>query len=100
MAASLVCHVRGWDNLRPDDCGGLWENLVLDALACSGEATMHHWRDKQHREVDFVTPRGRQAVDTIECNWSPKASEPRGLLAFREGYPKGRDYVVCPVSNP
>jgi hypothetical protein len=68
-------------------------------LACSDEATMHYWRDKQHREVDFVIPRGRQAVDAIECKWNPKAFEPRGLLAFRERYPKGRNYVVCPIEG-
>jgi len=26
----LVCHQRGWDRLRPDDCGILWEHVVLD----------------------------------------------------------------------
>jgi uncharacterized protein len=96
----LVCHARGWDALRPDDCGVLWEHLVLDALIASGTDRLHFWRDKQQREVDFVVPRGRDAVDAIECKWNPVAFEPRGLLAFRELYPKGRNYVVSPLNGP
>jgi hypothetical protein len=96
----LVCHARGWDALRPDDCGVLWEHLVLDALIASGTDRLHFWRDKQQREVDFVVPRGRDAVDAIECKWNPAAFEPRGLLAFRELYPKGRNYVVSPLNGP
>ncbi len=95
----LVCHVRGWDELRTDDCGGLWENLVIDALGSAGEPAVHYWRDKQHREVDLVLPRSRPNVDAIECKWNPKAFEPRGLLAFRERYPRGRNYVASPIDG-
>jgi uncharacterized protein len=95
----LVCHVRGWDALRPDDCGGLWEHLVLDALVSTDAPAIHYWRDKQHREVDFILPRGRQRADAIECKWSPQGFEPKGLLAFRERYPSGRNYVACPLDG-
>lgn len=67
----------------------LWEHLVLDALTASGTERLHFWRDKQQREVNFVVPRGCDAVDAIECQWNPAAFEPRGLLAFRELYLKG-----------
>jgi predicted AAA+ superfamily ATPase len=96
----LVCHARGWDTLRPDDCGVLWEHLVLDALISAGVDRLHFWRDKQHREVDFVVPRARDSVDAIECKWSPSAFETRGLTAFRENYPKGRNFVVSPLNGP
>jgi uncharacterized protein len=95
----FVCHLRGWDDLRPDDCGGLWEHLVLDTLIAAGQPAIHYWRDKQQREIDFVLPQGRQGVDAIECKWNAKAFEPRGLLAFREHYPKGRNFVVCPFDD-
>ncbi|MCW5558956.1 MAG: hypothetical protein KIT22_14140, partial [Verrucomicrobiae bacterium] len=26
--AGSICHARGWNQLRPDDYGGLWEHLV------------------------------------------------------------------------
>lgn len=96
----LVCHARGWDHLRTDDCGILWEHLVLDTLIAAGLPKIHFWRDKQQREVDFVVPRGREAVDAIECKWQPEAFDPRGLAAFREQYPKGKNFVVSPLNGP
>jgi predicted AAA+ superfamily ATPase len=78
----------------------LWEHLVLDTLIAAGLPRVHFWRDKQQREVDFVIPRGRDAVDALECKWQPDAFETRGLAAFRALYPKGRNYVVCPLSGP
>lgn len=90
----LVCYARGWDGLRAEDCGTLWEHLVLDALIAAGVLHIYFWRDKQQREVDFVIPRGREVVDTIECKWRPDAFEARGLAAFRALYPKGRNLVV------
>lgn len=96
----MVCHARGWDTLRTDDCGVLWEHLVLDTLIAAGVPKIHYWRDKQQREVDFVVPRGRDDVDAIECKWSPEAFESRGLKAFREYYTSGKNYVVCPLNGP
>ncbi|MGA2659128.1 MAG: DUF4143 domain-containing protein, partial [Verrucomicrobiota bacterium] len=49
----------------------------------AGAPRVHFWRDKQQREVDFVVPRSRDAVDAIECKWKPDAFETRGLQAFR-----------------
>jgi hypothetical protein len=92
----FVCHVRGWDPLRPEDCGVLWEHLVLDTLAASPAVKALYWRDKQQREIDFVLPGARGAVDTVECNWRTDAWEPRSLQAFRANYPGGRNYVVSP----
>jgi len=96
----LVCHARGWDHLRTEDCGVLWEHLVLDTLIAAGAPKIHFWRDKQQREVDFVMPHGRDAVDAIECKWNPEAFETRGLAAFREQYPKGKNYAVSPLNGP
>ena len=96
----LVCHARGWDHLRTEDCGVLWEHLVLDTLIAAGLPRIHFWRDKQQREVDFVVPRGRDAVDAIECKWKADAFETRGLAAFRARYPKGKNFVVCPLPGP
>jgi predicted AAA+ superfamily ATPase len=96
----LVCHARGWDHLRTEDCGVLWEHLVLDTLIAAGLPKIHFWRDKQQREVDFVVPRGRDAVDAIECKWKADAFETRGLAAFRARHPKGKNYVVCPLPGP
>jgi len=96
----LVCHARGWDHLRTEDCGVLWEHLVLDTLIAAGAPKINFWRDKQQREVDFVVPHGRNVVDAIECKWNPEAFETRGLAVFREQYPKGKNYVVSPLNGP
>jgi uncharacterized protein len=95
----LVCHARGWDRLRAEDCGLLWEHLVLDTLIATGLPRVHYWRDKQQREVDFVVPRGRDTVDAIECKWRPDELAMRGLSAFRANYPKGRNFVVSPIEG-
>jgi predicted AAA+ superfamily ATPase len=95
----FVCHVRGWDELRAEDLGLLWEHLVLDTLLSMPLSRIAYWRDKQQREVDFVIPRGRAAVDAIECQWNAQAFEPRGLAAFRSNYPRGRNYVVSPQTT-
>jgi predicted AAA+ superfamily ATPase len=96
----MVCYARGWDQLRAEDCGVLWEHLVLDTLMAAGLPKIHFWRDKQQREVDFVVPRERDTVYAIECKWNPEAFESRGLAAFREQYPKGKNFVVSPLTSP
>jgi len=97
----FVCHARGWDTLRFEDRGGLWEHLVLDVLLSIPVAPIHYWRDKQGREIDFVLPRGRDAVDALECKWNPDAFDPTALVAFRSSYPKGRNFVISPsVASP
>ncbi len=90
----------GWDHLRSEDCGALWEHLTLDTLIAAGLPKIHFWRDKQQREVDFVVPRSRDAIDAIECKWKPDAFEPRGFAGFREYYPKGNNFVVSPLNGP
>jgi predicted AAA+ superfamily ATPase len=94
----LVSFARGWDPLRAEDYGVLWEHLVLEHLqAHEPDARLHHWRDKSGREVDFVIVRTRDEVDAIECKWNPEDLDARGLEAFRKHHPKGRNYLVCPL---
>ena len=93
----FVCHARGWDRLRPDDCGALWEHVVLETLIALALPSVHFWRDKQQREIDFVVPRRGDSVDAIECKWRVKAVDTRSLTAFRGLYPKGRNFIVAPT---
>jgi uncharacterized protein len=97
----FVSHARGWDPLRSTDLGWLWEHLVLEHLqAYLPDLRIHYWRDKTGREVDFVIVRNRDQVDAIECKWDPTEFDPAGLKAFRSLYPKGNNYLVCPLSIP
>jgi len=92
----FVTYVRGWKDIRDDDRGLLWEHLVLDTLrAETGGDGLYHWRDKSGREVDFIVRRGRE-VDAVECKVNPDRFDPASLAVFREAYPHGRNFVVCP----
>ncbi|HEX5054756.1 MAG TPA: ATP-binding protein [Planctomycetota bacterium] len=95
----MVCHARGWDRLRGEDLGILWEHLVLDSLLAADPPKIHFWRDKQQNEVDFVVPCGRDAVFAIECKWRPQDFSTGGLAAFRASYPRGRNFVVSPIEG-
>jgi predicted AAA+ superfamily ATPase len=97
----FVSFARGWDPLRSEDCGVLWEHLVLEQLqAHLPEQAVRYWRDKDGHEVDFVLTPRRDEVDAVECKWRPAAFEPESLRLFRSIYPKGRNYLVTPSADP
>jgi hypothetical protein len=89
--------VKGWDSIREDDRGLLWEHLVLDTLrTVVDDHHLHYWRDKSGREVDFVIKGGRRQADAIECKINPDHFDPANLTVFRSLYPEGRNYVLSP----
>lgn len=96
----FISFVRGWDPLRHDDLGALWEHLVLEHLqAHAPDARIQYWRDKSGREVDMVIAKDRDTVDAIECKWSADAFDSAALRAFRSTHPKGRNFVVTPAAG-
>ena len=97
-----VAHVRGWESIRETDRGHLWEHLVLDALRSDFPSrSLHYWRDKSQREVDFVVEQKEGEVDALEAKVNPDAFSPASLGVFRDHYPEGRNLLVCPfVENP
>jgi len=95
----FVSQARGWNPLRIDDCGFLWEHLVLEHLqAHLPDSGIHYWRDKAGHEVDFVIVRSREQVDAIECKWDPSEFDSAGLKAFRALYANGQNYLVSPLT--
>jgi uncharacterized protein len=92
----FVCAFRGWDSLREDALGVLWEHLVLNEFqarfVCS---SMFYWRDKRGHEVDFILSNRRREPLAIECKWRARNFDPRGLLAFRRAYPNGPNFVIA-----
>ncbi len=94
----FVAFTRGWDPLRPDDFGLLWEHLVLDYMrAHLPDLSIRYWRDAAGREVDFVLSRQRDAVDAVECKWNPAHFDATALKKFRTYYPRGRNFIVGPA---
>ena len=59
-----------------------------------------YWRLPDGREVDIVIARSRDQVDAIECKWNREHFDPAGLQSFRSFYPKGDNYLVCPLEVP
>lgn len=96
----FVTFTRGWDSIRDEDRGLLWEHLVLDTLRAAGfDSKIAYWRDKSGREIDFVLRRDNRNIDAIECKISPKNFDLELFKHFRSLYPHGKNWVVCPLED-
>jgi len=98
----FVTFLKGWDTIRDDDRGVLWEHLVLDTiLTMVNPFELFYWRDKSGREIDFVVKCNNSLVTTIECKINPDQFNIKSLSAFRKLYPYGKNIVISPlVKNP
>lgn len=95
----FISFIKGWEQIRPEDRGYLWEHLVLDILLARQNNPVHYWRDKNKREIDFVIPRSGKSVDAIECKINSGDFDPSSLKSFRQLYPKGRNFVLSPITG-
>jgi len=94
----FVTFEKGWDTIRDDDRGLLWEHLVLDTLRFYfADEDIFYWQDKSQREVDFVIRHERNRVDVVECKINPDKLSAAAIKAFRSLYPEGENYVVSPA---
>ena len=94
----FVTFEKGWDTIRSDDRGLLWEHLVLDSLRFHyADEDISYWQDKSRREIDFVIRRERDRVDVVECKINPDRLDATAAEAFRALYPAGDNYVVSPA---
>ena len=96
----FIAFERGWEQIRAEDRGILWEHLVLDALLMRHhENDVLYWQDKSKREVDFVVRRAEGAVDAVECKVNPDRLNSKPIEVFRRMHPKGGNYVVTPLDR-
>ncbi len=94
----FVTFEKGWDTIRDEDRGLLWEHLVLDTLHHRwGNEDIFYWQDKSRREVDFVIRRERNLIDLVECKINPEKLNISPIKAFRSFYSDGRNYIVSPA---
>jgi predicted AAA+ superfamily ATPase len=92
----FICHFKGWNRLREEDLGVLWEHWVLNEMHSHLQSPMvRYWRDKRGHEVDFVLAKTGKPPIAIECKWKAAHFEINNLKAFRTQYPQGRNWVVC-----
>jgi uncharacterized protein len=93
----FVTFVKGWQTIRDDDRGILWEHLVLDMLlSMFPEDKIYYWKDKSDREIDFVIKRVDNKLDAIECKINPDNLTIKNLKAFRSLYPEGKNFCISP----
>lgn len=92
----FVSYFKGWDRLRKEDMGLLWEHFVLNEISAHfQEKRIFYWRDKRGHEIDFVVaPKGKSAI-AIEAKWNTASFDPVNVFAFRRRYPVGENLVVC-----
>jgi hypothetical protein len=94
----FVSYYRGWETLRDEDLGALWEHYVLNEIQARLQTRgVRYWRSKQGAEIDFVLPRRGGGPIAIECKWSAASFEAGSLAAFRRLYPEGENYVAGDV---
>ena len=92
----FVCYSRGWNELRREDMGLLWEHFVLNELYAHLQSrNICYWRDKRGHEVDFVIERRDMAPLAIECKWSATNFDATNFRSFRTEYLRGENYVVA-----
>jgi uncharacterized protein len=92
----FVCCYRGWNELRSEDMGLLWEHFVLNELYAHLQTrNIRYWRDKRGHEVDFVLASQGKPPLAIECKWSAANFDATNLRSFRAEYPRGENYVVA-----
>ena len=92
----FICYYRGWQQLREDDLGILWEHFVLNEMMARLQTReIGYWRDKRGHEVDFVLAARRKTPLALECKWSASRFDPANLLAFRTQHPHGENVVLA-----
>ena len=98
----FVAFMRGWNTIREEDRGLLWEHLVLDSLRTRFHSSyLYYWRDKSGREIDFILRENKDTLTAIECKINPDQFNPKSVSALRTLYPKGENIVLSPrVKSP
>lgn len=92
----FICYYRGWQQLRREDLGALWEHFVLNELMARMQTRdVCYWRDKRGHEIDFVLAKRGRAPVAIECKWSADGFDPANLQSFRRVHPKGENFVLA-----
>jgi Predicted ATPase (AAA+ superfamily) len=100
----FVCHAKGWQQIRQEDVGILWEQVVLNEIHGQMQTrAINYWRDKKGHEIDFVIPRrGDGSAIAIECKFVVGAEVEKMVVAigknveaFRRNYPQGENLVVA-----
>ncbi|MGB5135000.1 MAG: DUF4143 domain-containing protein [Prochlorococcaceae cyanobacterium] len=107
MPSGLICWIRGSWNLlagpldAPAEIEGMgFEGLVAQHLRAwiayrGGTETLHYWRTRAGREVDFVVyGPGTFVALEVKRSRSVHRRDLAGLKAFREDYPESETALL------
>ncbi len=85
----FVCYYRGWQELRSEDLGVLWEHFVLNEIMANLQTSdVHYWRDKRGHEVDFVLTPRRGTTLAIEYKlWLARRTRVSSLSLWKDADP-------------
>lgn len=96
----FISFMKGWNNLRNEDFGYLWEHIVLNEFqSVKQDKNIFYWRDKAGHEIDFILLSENNNPTTIECKWRMSKFDDRNLQIFRKKYPEGDNYLVTEDCN-
>ena len=94
----FITFAKGWDSIREEDRGYLWEHLILDILQTMvHRSQIYFWRDKSGNEIDFVLSLPRSQTTCIECKMNLDNFQLKTFRLFRKKYPSGDNIVVSPI---
>ncbi|MBN1114695.1 MAG: ATP-binding protein [Oligoflexia bacterium] len=86
---------KGWDRLRAEDYGIMWEHFTANEIAANLQARkIFYWRDKDGHEIDFVLYRDAKKPAAIEVKWQAAAFNGKNLAVFRKNHPNGENYLI------
>ncbi|MBF0484105.1 MAG: ATP-binding protein [Candidatus Omnitrophica bacterium] len=91
----FFCYYRGWESLRQEDLGTLWEHFVLNDIQGHLQIRdVQYWRDKNGHEIDFILKlRGKQPI-ALECKWQANKTDSKNIEVFLKSYPNATVLVV------
>lgn len=92
----FVSFFKGWQQLRTQDYGYLFEHWVLNEFySFIQRPCLQYWRDKSGHEIDFIWKiRGKDPI-AIECKWTMSQYGPENLRSFRKRHPKGENILIA-----
>lgn len=91
----FIAFFHGWEKLRSEDYGILWEHYVLNEIIANLQSKkIYYWRDKVGHEIDFILYKNSKEPIAIETKWQASTFDGKNLSVFRKKYPKGKNYLI------
>ena len=92
----FVCLLKGWDRLRNEDRGVLWEHYVLNEyLARTQDQRIRYWRTSGDMRLTSFSPTGVARRRRSSASGKQRVSMRETLRPSAPRYPDGDNFVVA-----